>query len=258
VTEAHLQWPKRMEFSISNTCNLECIMCNGNFSSAIRSHREHLPPIKKAYSPEFIESLRKYMPHLEKAKFLGGEPFLVTEYYTIWQMILEEGPHVKCHITTNGTQFNSRVEKFMEKLNFSFAVSLDGATKGTVESIRVNANYDEQLAILKRLREYTRERKTDLSLTFCFMRPNWHEFGDFCLFADEWGCNVGVNTVHRPPHLSVNNLPAQELRKIVDTMEAQAVRLDSLLKRNRAAWFAELDRLRRRYANMEQTFAILQ
>jgi len=67
-----------------------------------------------------------------------------------------------------------------------------------------------------------------------------------------------VNTVHRPPHLSVNNLPAQELRKIVDTMEAQAIRLDSLLKRNRAAWFAELDRLRRRYANMEQTFAILQ
>lgn len=258
VSPGDLMWPKRMEFSISNTCNLECIMCNGNYSSTIRSHREHLPPIKKLYSAEFIESLRKYIRHLEKAKFLGGEPFLVTEYYAIWQMIVDEAPHVKCHITTNGTQYNSRVERFMEKLNFSFAVSLDGATKATVESIRVNANYDEQLVILKKLRDYTRERKTDLSLTFCFMRPNWHEFGEFCLFADEWECNVGVNTVHRPPHLSVNNLPMPELRKIVDTMEAQAVRLDSLLKRNRAVWNAELDRLRRKCSSRESEFAILQ
>jgi molybdenum cofactor biosynthesis enzyme MoaA len=257
VTEADLQWPKRMEFSISNTCNLECVMCNGTFSSAIRAHREHLPPIQKVYSAEFIESLRKYLPHLERAKFLGGEPFLVTEYYAIWQMIVEDAPFVKCHITTNGTQFNSRVENFMQKLDFSFAVSLDGATKKTVESIRVNANFDEQLVILKRLRDYTRERKTDLSLTFCFMRQNWHEFGDFCLFADEWGCNVGVNTVNRPPEYSVNNLPAEQLRKIVDEMESQAAHLDPLLKRNRAVWFAELDRLRRKCAASERTFAIL-
>jgi MoaA/NifB/PqqE/SkfB family radical SAM enzyme len=257
VTTTDLQWPKRMEFSISNTCNLECVMCNGTFSSAIRSHREHLPPLQKAYTPEFIESLRKYLPHLERAKFLGGEPFLVTEYYRIWEMLAEEAPLVKCHITTNGTQFNERVEKFMEKLNFSFAVSLDGATKKTVESIRVNADYDEQLVILKRLRDYTRERKTDLSLTFCFMRQNWHEFGDFCLFADEWGCNVGVNTVSRPPEFSVNNLPPNQLRAIVNEMESQAVRYDTVLKRNRNVWFAELDRLRRKCGTSEPVFAIL-
>lgn len=257
IDEAGLQWPKRMEFSISNACNLECVMCNGTFSSSIRARREHQPPIEKVYSPEFIESLRKYFPHLEKAKFLGGEPFLVTEYFTIWQMLVDDAPHVKCHITTNGTQFNARVEKYMQALDFSFAVSLDGATKQTVESIRVNANYEEQLAILKRLREYTHARKTDLSLTFCFMRQNWHEFGDFCLFADEWGCNVGVNTVNRPPEMSVNNLPLEELRKIVDVMETQAVRLDSLLKRNRNAWFAEFERLRRMCRKPEPALAIL-
>ncbi len=255
--DADAQWPRRMEFSISNACNLECVMCNGTYSSAIRARREHLPPIEKVYSGEFLESLRKYLPHLDKAKFLGGEPFLITEYYTIWQMLVEVAPFVKCHITTNGTQFNSRVEKFMGVLDFAFAVSLDGATKETVESIRVNANFDEQLVILKRLREYTRERKTDLSLTFCFMRQNWHEFGEFCLFADEWGCNVGVNTVNRPPEMSVNNLPPEELRKIVDTMERQALSLDTQLKRNRAAWFAELERLRLKCASSERAFAIL-
>src|SRR5215472_53013 len=50
------EWPQRMEFSISNACNLECIMCNGFYSSAIRAHREKLPPRPRVYSDAFIES----------------------------------------------------------------------------------------------------------------------------------------------------------------------------------------------------------
>ena len=237
------EWPQRMEFSISNSCNLECVMCNGIYSSAIRAHREKLPPTPTAYSSEFIESLRRYLPHLVRAKFLGGEPFLITEYHRIWEMMVEDAPHVGCHITTNGTQYNRRVEQFMERLNFGFAVSLDGATKKTVESIRVNANFEEQMAILAKLRAYTRERRTDLSLTFCFMRQNWHEFGAFCLFADSWDCPVGVNTVNNPPQFSVNNLPADELRKIVIAMEKESNQLETELKLNRKVWFAELERL---------------
>src|SRR6202030_4275717 len=83
------EWPQRMEFSISNSCNLECVMCNGMFSSSIRANREKLPPTRTVYSRAFIESLRKYLPHLSVAKFLGGEPFLITEYYRIWEMLVE-------------------------------------------------------------------------------------------------------------------------------------------------------------------------
>ena len=240
------EWPQRMEFSISNSCNLECVMCNGLYSSAIRAHREKLPPRPKIYSPEFIESLRKYLPHLARAKFLGGEPLLITEYHRIWEMMAEDAPQVSCHVTTNGTQYNRRIEQFMEKLNFGFAVSLDGVTKKTVESIRVNANFDEQMVILKKFRAYTLERRTDLSLTFCFMRQNWHEFGDFCLFADAWGCHVGVNTVNNPPQFSVNNLPPDELLRIVNAMESQAKSLNSALGLNRHVWLSELERLQRK------------
>jgi len=251
VTAPDPEWPQRMEFSISNSCNLECVMCNGLYSSAIRAHREKLPPRPKIYPDAFIESLRKYLPHLVRAKFLGGEPFLITEYHRIWEMMVEDAPHVSCHITTNGTQMNARVADFMAKLNFGFAVSLDGATKKTVESIRVGANFEEQLEILKTLRAYTRERRTDLSLTFCFMRQNWHEFGEFCLFADAWGCPVGVNTVNNPPQFAVNNLPAEELRKIVKAMEAEASNLETALTLNRSVWFAELERLQRKVGALQ-------
>jgi MoaA/NifB/PqqE/SkfB family radical SAM enzyme len=256
VPSAEPEWPQQMEFSISNSCNLECVMCRGIYSSAIRARREKLPPLPRLYSDEFLDSLRKYLPHLKRAKFLGGEPFLIVEYFRLWDSMIAEGVATPCHVTTNGTQYNSRIERIMDALPMSFAVSLDGATKETVESIRVNANYDEQLKILKRFREYTRERKTDLSLTFCFMRQNWHEFGEYCLFADEWGCNVGVNTVLNPPEFAVYNLPQEELRKILNAMEEQAARLGSQLKRNRAVWFAELDRLRRKCL-AEERFVVL-
>ena len=40
------EWPLQIEFAGSNTCNFECIMCDGKLSSSIRSHREGLPPLQ--------------------------------------------------------------------------------------------------------------------------------------------------------------------------------------------------------------------
>jgi sulfatase maturation enzyme AslB (radical SAM superfamily) len=169
--------------------------------------------------------------------------------------MIEDSVAIRCHLTTNGTQYNSRIEKIMAALPMSFAVSLDGVTKATVESIRVNASYDEQMRILKIFNAYVREKKTDLSLTFCFMRQNWHEFGEFCLFADELDCAVGVNQVLYPPQFGVYNLPAEQLRHILQGMERQAVGLESQLRRNRKVWFSEFERVRLKYLQVSRESA---
>ena len=52
-------YPSVMEFELSNTCNLECEMCSGDFSSLIRAKREKLPPIKDAYDIEFVNQLAR-------------------------------------------------------------------------------------------------------------------------------------------------------------------------------------------------------
>ena len=250
VDDAAPEWPQRIELSISNVCNLECVMCSGEFSSAIRSRRENLPRRPQIYPADFADSLRKFLPHLKYLKFLGGEPFLVREYYRIWEMMIADGLQTPCHVTTNGTQFNSRIERVLGALPFGIAVSLDGATKATVESIRVNADFADQLRILRILRDYTREKRTDLSLTYCFMRQNWQEFGEFCAFGDSWECNVAVNTVVHPPQFGVYNLPKEELRIILDGMERQAPDMEKRLARNRRIWFSELERVRGRYARL--------
>jgi MoaA/NifB/PqqE/SkfB family radical SAM enzyme len=250
VTSQDPAWPLQMEFSIGNTCNLECIMCSGKFSSAIRAHREKLPPLVSAYSEAFFAELRSYLPHLKKANFLGGEPFLQSECFRIWDMLIEDNVALLCHVTTNGTQLNARVERMLERIRFSISVSLDGYRKETIEKIRVNSRYDVLMRNVISFRDYARGHKTHFGLTYCLMRPNWEEFGDFCLFADSLDCGVTVNAVRTPTELSIYTLTPAELGRIADSMERQSVNLLPLLNRNRAIWKGEVERIRARASGM--------
>lgn len=241
-------WPQQMEFSISNTCNLECIMCRGLWSSAIRARREKLPPLPKVYGDKFFNELRAFLPHLERARFLGGEPFLQEECFRIWDMMIEDGLKILCHATTNGTQFNSRVERILEQLPFDITVSMDGASKSMVEGIRKNLRHESYMDNCRRFRSHCETAKRSFSLTFCLMRQNWREFGDVCLLADDWNCSLWINTVLQPPEFGVYTLPRNELAEIVSALERQDGELQSKLKKNRNVWTGELERLRRKAA----------
>ncbi len=247
VSRSHL-WPLQMEFSIANTCNLECVMCRGQWSSAIRARRERLPPLPRLYQDAFFQQLEPYLQHTRRLRFLGGEPFLITEYYRIWDMLVNAGITVPCHVTTNGTQYDARIEKVLDKLPFGFAVSLDGVSRKTVESIRVNAVFSELMENARRFREYARARQTDFSLTFCLMRLNWQEFAEYCALGDSWDCSVAVNTVVQPPEFGIYTLPAPELARVLQGMERQAATVAAGLRRNRAVWFGELARIRSKVA----------
>lgn len=253
VLQEEPEWPSMMEFSISNTCNLECIMCNGTFSSSIRARREGLPPLLKPYSDDFFNELRKYLPHLKFAKFLGGEPFLAQETLRIWDMMIEDGLQIPCHVTTNGTQWNSRVERVLENIPCSFSISMDGFTKKTVESIRVNAPFETVRENFLKFLAYARSRGTYIGLTYCLMVQNWHEFGDYLLFGDEHDCEVVVNTVREPPHCSLYRLPVEDLAKIVDALEKQGEDLLPRLGRNREVWITHVSALRMRVDNERES-----
>jgi MoaA/NifB/PqqE/SkfB family radical SAM enzyme len=244
VTGTDPEWPKQMEFSISNACNLECVMCDGNHSSAIRAHREKRPPMQRLYSDAFLESMRKYLPHLTQAKFLGGEPFLVTEHFRLWDMMIEDSCQTRCHITTNGTQYSERIERIMDRIPMGFSVSLDAMRKETYESIRVGALFEEVMENARHFRDYARQRRTSFSFTFCLMRQNWREFGDFCMMADDWEAAVGINTVRNPPEMGIYTLPQPGLEAVLVGMERQAPELERRLKRNKTVWFDELARIR--------------
>ena len=103
--------------------------------------------------------------------------------------------------------------------------------KETVESIRVNAKFETVHENFRRFHAYCKGRGTDLTLTYCLMAQNWHEFGDYLLFADEWDCDVCVNLVRVPSQCSLYTLPVEELDRITTMLEKQGETLLPQLKR---------------------------
>ncbi len=193
------------------------------------------------------------MKHLEFAKFLGGEPFLAAESFRIWDLMHEEKANILCNVTTNGTQWNERVEKVLENFPISICISMDGTTPKTVESIRVNAKFDLVHENFRRFHRYCRQRRTDITLTYCLMRQNWHEFGDYLLFADDWDCEVCVNLVREPAHCSLYTLPVEELSVIADELEKRSSTYLPKLKKNRKVWIEQLTAIRRRVEHSSES-----
>ncbi len=84
-------FPALMDFSLDNTCNLACIMCDASLSSSIQMKKE---PKEKcfetfSYDEDFVSQLEEFIPYLKFAVFTGGEPFLIKSYYSIWDKMIE-------------------------------------------------------------------------------------------------------------------------------------------------------------------------
>jgi MoaA/NifB/PqqE/SkfB family radical SAM enzyme len=257
VHEEHPDWPVQMEFSMTNSCNLQCVMCNGDWSSSIRTHREHRPPLPEVYSEDFFEELAEFLPHLQKANFLGGEPFLGREPLRVLSMLSDLDTPPEVAVTTNGTQWSPRIERICERLPISFVLSLDGITKSTYESIRIGADFDIVMANLDRFQDTARRHGTVVTLAHCLMRPNWHEFSQLLRFAEDRELDVGMNEVLFPVELSLFQLPAAELRSVVATMEQDPGGIAASLDRLRPVWDGQVAALRHRLEALERGTAVL-
>jgi len=215
-----LQYPRLMEFEISNVCNLECTMCNGFFSSLIRRNREKLPALENPYDDDFVTQLEGFIPHLTEARFLGGEPFLISTYYKIWERIGALNPRVRVAITTNGTIVNDRVKSVLDKLNASIIMSIDSLSRDTYESIRLNADYDTVMRNIEFFRDYTAQHGNELSFAVCPMRQNWQELPDIVRYCNARNIGVFFNTVVYPNAASFHCMAHAELAHVVETLDA--------------------------------------
>jgi molybdenum cofactor biosynthesis enzyme MoaA len=235
--------PALLGLYFANTCNLQCVQCHGGNSSAIRRHREHLPPIRVAYDERFFEDLRPFLAAARQVVFAGGEPFLIPAAFRTWEAMATVAPGVPCRIITNGTQWNERVERALDAIAASIVVSIDAATPATFARVRVGADLDQVLANLDRFAAATARAGTDLTINTCLMAVNHHEFADVLLLAEERGIHVDVSVVREPAAVSLYALPLDELRAIHEGLLARDAEIAPRLARNLATWRTELERL---------------
>jgi MoaA/NifB/PqqE/SkfB family radical SAM enzyme len=212
------KYPAIMEFELSNKCNLACIMCDSNLSSA---HQDCNSENNLYYGERFFEELKEFIPHLQVAEFTGGDPFMIEEYYKIWDMIHELNPKCQILITTNANTMNPRIEKLLEDhKNIHFNVSIDSLQKENYEAIRKNGNFDFAMKNLDKFIEFSRKNKTSLNILVCPMTINRHELGDFVNFANEKNICVYYHTVLKPRELSLKYFDKHELQKTIEKLES--------------------------------------
>lgn len=237
------RWPRWIDFNLSNACNLQCVQCSGDLSSAIRIHRERRPPLVSPYDDAFFEDLRVFIPHLDGALFAGGEPFLAAENFRVWDLIAELHPTLTCTVTTNGTQWNERVEGVLERLRFNIVISFDGVDAPTFESIRVGAVHAEVLENIRRFQAYAERVGTRVSLNHCLMPQNADGFADLLIWAEDEGLGVDISVVREPPECSISHLPVDELSDLHRRLLERDGDVHTRAPNNATVWDHEVRRI---------------
>ena len=234
------QMPKVFEFELENTCNLECVMCNGDFSSAIRKNREHRPALQSPYDRNFVDQLIEFMPSLTDMKFLGGEPFMIDIYYDIWDEVIKVNPNIKIHITTNATMLNSRTKKLLEGMKVGINVSIDSVNKKTYETIRVGASFDRVLENINWLTDYTQRKNMYIWFSICPMVINRYEMPDIIEFANQRNIGIFFNTVWWPEEQSLRFMNYEDLNDLIRFYENKLPHRDTNIARINYDYFIGL------------------
>ncbi len=222
------RFPVIMEFELDNTCNLECSMCSGEFSSTIRKNRDGKPPIQSVYDASFVEQLTPFIPHLATTRFSGGEPFLIDIYFDIWTKIVALNPNCLVAVQTNGTVLNNKIKAILEKGRFEIGISLDGLTKTTFEGIRRNAIFERVLENISYFSEYCARKNTCFRISVCAMRENWKELPLYIDFCEKYNATLEIHNVWFPPSSSLWNLEKVQQKEIIDFLKIESWQKEKL------------------------------
>ena len=139
-----------LEIDVSNKCNIRCRMCYFSFDDAFHARPVYLRP------DAFASIGQAILPHAKTVMLsLGSEPLTSPHFVRILELTARhQVPEVGFY--TNGLLMNDRViDAVLANRVTLVAVSVDGATKKTFESIRRGADFD---VLLRNVRTLVRRR----------------------------------------------------------------------------------------------------
>jgi len=244
-------YPRVLEFELSNECNLECQMCNGNVSSSIRKRRDGLPPLYNPYDDNFLKQLEPYIRTLSEAKFYGGEPFLIPMYFRIWTLVAQMNPECELFVITNGMQWNARIEALIQNLNMDVAISIDSLQRDRLEKIRRNARFDLLMENIHRINAIMRAKGRYLSLSFTVQQENWDELPSFVRFCNSIEASVYISYLDNPKEYAISELPKEQLNLIHHQLLQENLSIETDLCRHNARCLADFIAYVNRYLTQE-------
>jgi molybdenum cofactor biosynthesis enzyme MoaA len=219
-------YPKVIEFEISNLCNMACPMCMGELSS---KHMLGRDKDLKTYAPnlfdndqnleELLDQLKEFIPHLRTIRFTGGEPFAHKAFYKIAQMIADVNPTMEVDVTTNGSIYNTKVDKFVGLLkNMKISVSLDTVDVDDYAKIRIGGIHKETMANIEKFKN--KLGAANIKINSTIMSLNCANIDKFFAYANANGFTAFVNRYERAGRehtidYNINLMPKEVLENTI-------------------------------------------
>jgi len=242
-------YPVLMDFTLENTCNLSCIMCDSSLSSSLQKKQTHDDCNNSfSFDEDFLYQLEAFYPHLKTVVFTGGEPFLIKTYFKIWARLIEVNPHITINITTNGTVYNEEIAKLLESAKFNITVSVDSFVPALYEKIRLGANFEKTMENAQKFSDYCKKAGTLFTIIVCPMQSNAMEIPDMVRKCNQNSWNVSFNQVIKPWQLALWSLPSEKIESLLRFYKAQKfVANNDIIYRDNITKFEALSALTENY-----------
>lgn len=168
--------PQSVSITLTNSCNLRCSYCYGNFA----------PEGRSSFTLNEIEDTFKKLKEqgVLFVELSGGEPLIVTE---IENIILKTFDYfLRTSILTNGALFTDSIIKLLEinKDRVYIQVSIDGCTEETNYKVRGTKNtWERTLSNIKKLIAHN----IQFRIAYVITNENKHELLQTCKLMMEIG-----------------------------------------------------------------------
>jgi radical SAM protein with 4Fe4S-binding SPASM domain len=176
-------------------CTARCIMCAGKFTGEIVDG--------PTMDEKFVDEAFAEIEDVTDFWCNGAEYLYYKEWKKIALMLANEG--TKLRVSTNGILLTEPTIKFMidNKLVRYLTVSLDAATKETLESTRINVNFDKCIDRIRYLLQYAHEKDHYFEFTaaFVMMKRNLEELPAFVHLIQSLrpkGCKIQITVLCQP------------------------------------------------------------
>ena len=198
-------YPRKIEFKLTNKCNLTCIMC---------SKEDH--GCDFVASDKLINDLIDIMPYLQSLTIRGGEVFLHKRLYEILEKCKENELFVE--IITNGLLLDDyNINKMLQLDNLlTLTFSIDSLIDKKYEFIRKGGNFKKLMENINLFNEIRLRNnfKGKIGINMVVMSLNYTEIEKIIEFAG----NNNFNFVQLVPVLNSKeyDLDAKALNEIYD------------------------------------------
>ena len=201
-----IDFPRFLDVELTNTCNLNCIMCptGMNISQRKQGFMSH---------GTFEKILTECIRHRCHIRFVRwGEPLLHPELTRFIGLI--KGTGLMCHINTNGMFIDDEfIIKIIRLKLDSIKFSFQGVDKNEYEKYRQGAEWEKLILNIKRLHDYRGRKKLPFitigtTVTQSTSNDNIINFkSKMSEISDRVDIGITRNIIN-PPTLSTTNHPS--------------------------------------------------